>query len=134
MALFSQGCLVQIFASLSHFKPISICCRSRDDPLVSLRCLKRCHPNDLTCNLEPIHLITYTCLSLPTFRDLIQPEGEKGHAQKVCLSFHFVKTKAKASSLRYNLPADKYSIQSLSSAPCHRHLLRDPLRRCPVLF
>uniref|UniRef100_H3C2H5 Fibulin-1 n=1 Tax=Tetraodon nigroviridis TaxID=99883 RepID=H3C2H5_TETNG len=47
---------------------------SRDDPSVSLRCMKHCHPNNLACNLEPVHLITYTCLSLPTFRDLTQPE------------------------------------------------------------
>lgn len=134
LAQFSQACLVQVCASFPPFEPVSICCRSRDDPSVSLRCMKHCHPNNLACNLEPVHLITYTCLSLPTFRDLTQPEGERRHTRTVRWRFHLGKTKAQTSPHRYHLPANKHSIQNLNSAPRHRHLLRDPLCRCPVLL
>ncbi|XP_044042847.1 fibulin-1-like isoform X3 [Siniperca chuatsi] len=41
----------------------------RQDASVSLRCIKACQPNDISCNLDPIYLITYFGLSLPTFRD-----------------------------------------------------------------
>lgn len=76
-------------------------CRSRGDPVVSLRCMKHCHPNDFACNLEPIHLITYTCLSLPTFRDFIQPEGETGKRQKACLTLPKLKPKHLPSDIIY---------------------------------
>ncbi|XP_055009652.1 fibulin-1 [Boleophthalmus pectinirostris] len=40
----------------------------------SVRCIKSCPPNDFSCSLDPVHLITYTVLSLPTFRDFTGPE------------------------------------------------------------
>lgn len=49
--------------------------RPRKDASASLRCIKACQPNDFNCNLDPIHLITHTTLSLPTFRDFSEPEG-----------------------------------------------------------
>lgn len=131
---FSQGCLVQLFVSLAaNFKPVSIFCRSKNDNLVPLRCMKHCHPHDHMCQHDLAHLITYTTLSLPTITDLTEPEGELWHRRKVRLSSHFMKAKANVSSFRYNLPADQYSIQNLSSIRCHRHLLRYHLHGCRVL-
>uniref|UniRef100_A0A665WL03 Fibulin-1 n=1 Tax=Echeneis naucrates TaxID=173247 RepID=A0A665WL03_ECHNA len=47
---------------------------SRHDSSASMRCLKSCQPNDVGCALDPVHLITHTVLSLPTFRDFSGPE------------------------------------------------------------
>uniref|UniRef100_A0A3B4BMG8 EGF-like domain-containing protein n=1 Tax=Periophthalmus magnuspinnatus TaxID=409849 RepID=A0A3B4BMG8_9GOBI len=44
---------------------------------LSFECPRRdcsCQPNDFSCPLDPVHLITYTVLSLPTFRDFTGPE------------------------------------------------------------
>ncbi|XP_041637226.1 fibulin-1-like [Cheilinus undulatus] len=41
---------------------------------VNVRCIKACQPNDIGCNLDPVHLITHTSISLPTFRDFSEPE------------------------------------------------------------
>ncbi|XP_029317689.1 fibulin-1-like isoform X1 [Cottoperca gobio] len=41
---------------------------------VNVRCIKACQPNNVSCSLNPVHLITHTSLSLPTFRDFSQPE------------------------------------------------------------
>ncbi|XP_036376120.1 fibulin-1-like isoform X2 [Megalops cyprinoides] len=35
----------------------------------SVRCIKSCQPNDVSCILDPIHSISYTVISLPTFRE-----------------------------------------------------------------
>ncbi|CAK6949826.1 fibulin-1-like [Scomber scombrus] len=40
----------------------------------NMRCIKACQPNDFGCALDPVHLITHTILSLPTFRDFSEPE------------------------------------------------------------
>ncbi|XP_072309629.1 fibulin-1-like [Eucyclogobius newberryi] len=40
----------------------------------SVRCIKSCRHGDLSCPLDPVHLVTYTVLSLPTFRDFTGPE------------------------------------------------------------
>ncbi|XP_063761111.1 fibulin-1-like isoform X1 [Eleginops maclovinus] len=47
---------------------------SSGDALINVRCIKSCHPHDINCNLNPVHLITHTSLSLPTFRDFHDPE------------------------------------------------------------
>ncbi|XP_056224283.1 fibulin-1-like isoform X1 [Seriola aureovittata] len=49
---------------------------SRPDVSAGLRCIKACQPNDIGCALDPVHLITHTVLSLPTFRpsDFVGPE------------------------------------------------------------
>ncbi|KAM3588051.1 uncharacterized protein V6R79_020058 [Siganus canaliculatus] len=47
---------------------------ARQDASVNVRCVKACPPKDISCNLDPVHLITYTALSLPTFRDYSEPE------------------------------------------------------------
>lgn len=44
------------------------------DASVNARCIKACQPNDIGCNVDPVHLITHTSLSLPTFRDFHEPE------------------------------------------------------------
>ncbi|XP_018543014.1 fibulin-1 isoform X2 [Lates calcarifer] len=44
------------------------------DVSVGARCVKACQPNDIGCSLDPVHLITHTVLSLPTFRDFSGPE------------------------------------------------------------
>ncbi|XP_061662881.1 fibulin-1-like isoform X2 [Syngnathoides biaculeatus] len=41
---------------------------------VSVRCHKACHPNNLACMHNSVQIITYTVLSLPTYRQLNQPE------------------------------------------------------------
>uniref|UniRef100_A0A667YX29 Fibulin-1 n=1 Tax=Myripristis murdjan TaxID=586833 RepID=A0A667YX29_9TELE len=46
----------------------------RSDSTVSVRCIKSCQPNDISCAVDPIHLITHTSLSLPTFREFTMPE------------------------------------------------------------
>lgn len=50
--------------------------RPRNDASVNVRCIKACQPNDIGCTLDPVHLITHTALSLPTFRDFRDPEGK----------------------------------------------------------
>ncbi|KAF0029579.1 hypothetical protein F2P81_018684 [Scophthalmus maximus] len=44
------------------------------DNSVNLRCVKACQPGDPVCAVDPINLITYSALSLPTFRDFRGPE------------------------------------------------------------
>ncbi|XP_069013008.1 fibulin-1-like [Embiotoca jacksoni] len=40
----------------------------------TLRCSKACHPHDTHCGLHPVHLMTFTALSLPTLSHLSTPE------------------------------------------------------------
>ncbi|XP_054480447.1 fibulin-1-like [Anoplopoma fimbria] len=47
---------------------------SKKDASINLRCVKACQPNDLDCNLNPVHLITHTSISLPTFRDFSESQ------------------------------------------------------------
>ncbi|XP_033968228.1 fibulin-1-like isoform X1 [Pseudochaenichthys georgianus] len=47
---------------------------SGGDALINVRCIKSCHPHDISCNIKPVHTITHTSLSLPTFRDFHEPE------------------------------------------------------------
>lgn len=131
LALFSQGCLERMLVRLgSKLNPVSVVRRSGDNPLPSLRCMKSCLPDDLTCSRDPTHLITYTSLSLPTFRDLTQPEGEEDVSGSVQVRL----VSSNLSSLRRHLPADQHSVQRLPSARRHRRLLRYPLHRRPLLF
>ncbi|KAJ8401391.1 hypothetical protein AAFF_G00386220 [Aldrovandia affinis] len=39
---------------------------SRSD---TMRCIKSCPPNDIDCILDPIHSVSHTVISLPTFRE-----------------------------------------------------------------
>ncbi|XP_061618833.1 fibulin-1-like isoform X2 [Phyllopteryx taeniolatus] len=41
---------------------------------VSVRCHKACHPNNFACMQDPVHIVTYNVLSLPTYRHVNQPE------------------------------------------------------------
>lgn len=50
--------------------------RSKQDASVNLRCSKACQAYDINCNRDTSHLITYTSISLPTFRDFSKPEGK----------------------------------------------------------
>ncbi|XP_038566122.1 fibulin-1-like [Micropterus salmoides] len=45
-----------------------------EDASVSVRCVKTCQSNNISCIHDPVHLITHTGLSLPTFRDFSEPE------------------------------------------------------------
>ncbi|KAF3859531.1 hypothetical protein F7725_021930 [Dissostichus mawsoni] len=47
---------------------------SGGDALINVRCIKSCHPHDISCKINPVHTITHTSLSLPTFRDFHEPE------------------------------------------------------------
>uniref|UniRef100_A0A7N4P1Z1 Fibulin-1 n=1 Tax=Sarcophilus harrisii TaxID=9305 RepID=A0A7N4P1Z1_SARHA len=41
----------------------------------TVRCIKSCRPNDVICVLDPVHTISHTVISLPTFREFTRPEG-----------------------------------------------------------
>uniref|UniRef100_H2UYG2 Fibulin-1 n=1 Tax=Takifugu rubripes TaxID=31033 RepID=H2UYG2_TAKRU len=40
----------------------------------TIRCVKSCQPNDMACVLDPIHSLSHTVISLPTFREFLKPE------------------------------------------------------------
>uniref|UniRef100_A0A2I3TK77 Fibulin-1 n=1 Tax=Pan troglodytes TaxID=9598 RepID=A0A2I3TK77_PANTR len=40
----------------------------------TVRCIKSCRPNDVTCVFDPVHTISHTVISLPTFREFTRPE------------------------------------------------------------
>ncbi|XP_019371474.1 PREDICTED: fibulin-1 isoform X1 [Gavialis gangeticus] len=40
----------------------------------TIRCIKSCRPNDVNCVLDPVHTISHTVISLPTFREFTRPE------------------------------------------------------------
>uniref|UniRef100_A0A673B787 Fibulin-1 n=1 Tax=Sphaeramia orbicularis TaxID=375764 RepID=A0A673B787_9TELE len=40
----------------------------------TIRCIKTCLPNDFACGVDPIHSISHTFISLPTFREFTRPE------------------------------------------------------------
>ncbi|MCJ8736093.1 hypothetical protein PDJAM_G00254990 [Pangasius djambal] len=48
--------------------------RPRVDRSDIIRCIKSCQPNDITCVLDPIHSVSHTVISLPTFREFSKPE------------------------------------------------------------
>ncbi|KAM9496934.1 fibulin-1 isoform 2-T2 [Clarias gariepinus] len=52
--------------------------RSSETPRVDrsdiIRCIKSCQPNDITCVLDPVHSVSHTVISLPTFREFTKPE------------------------------------------------------------
>uniref|UniRef100_A0A7N6B7Y8 Fibulin-1 n=1 Tax=Anabas testudineus TaxID=64144 RepID=A0A7N6B7Y8_ANATE len=73
----SESC----FNVLGGFRCVSFKCpphfRKTDhgnDASLSMRCIKACQADDVSCALNPVHLITHSFLSLPTFRDLGEPE------------------------------------------------------------
>uniref|UniRef100_A0AAQ4QLR6 Fibulin-1 n=1 Tax=Gasterosteus aculeatus aculeatus TaxID=481459 RepID=A0AAQ4QLR6_GASAC len=40
----------------------------------TIRCMKSCQPNDIACVLDPMHSVSHTFISLPTFREFTRPE------------------------------------------------------------
>ncbi|XP_058424132.1 fibulin-1 isoform X2 [Diceros bicornis minor] len=46
----------------------------RQEKTDTVRCIKSCRPNDVTCVLDPVHTISHTVVSLPTFREFTRPE------------------------------------------------------------
>nr|XP_015208785.1 PREDICTED: fibulin-1 isoform X1 [Lepisosteus oculatus] len=46
----------------------------RMDRTETIRCVKSCMPRDVDCILDTVHTISYTVISLPTFRDFARPE------------------------------------------------------------
>lgn len=50
--------------------------RPHQDKTDTIRCIKSCRPNDVTCMLDPVHTISHTVVSLSTFREFTRPEGE----------------------------------------------------------
>ncbi|MEE6477615.1 hypothetical protein FKM82_011571 [Ascaphus truei] len=40
----------------------------------TVRCIKSCRPNDMNCVTDPVHTISHTVISLPTFREFNHPE------------------------------------------------------------
>lgn len=41
----------------------------------AIRCVKSCQPSDSACILDPTLSVSYTFISLPTFREFTKPEG-----------------------------------------------------------
>ncbi|XP_061125202.1 fibulin-1-like isoform X2 [Syngnathus typhle] len=41
---------------------------------LSIRCHKSCNPNNQECLQDPVEMVTYTVLALPSYRDLQQPK------------------------------------------------------------
>lgn len=60
--------------------------RVRVDRTETIRCIKSCRLNDVNCVLDPIHTVSYTVISLPTFREFNTPEG-KGTLTCILLFF-----------------------------------------------
>jgi hypothetical protein len=50
--------------------------RLRQEKSDTVRCIKSCRPTDITCVRDPVHTISHTVISLPTFREFTGPEGE----------------------------------------------------------
>ncbi|XP_062859232.1 fibulin-1 [Trichomycterus rosablanca] len=48
--------------------------RSRVDRSDTIRCIKSCQHNDVNCVLDPVHSVSDTVISLPTFREFTKPE------------------------------------------------------------
>ncbi|XP_025026559.1 fibulin-1-like [Python bivittatus] len=48
--------------------------RVRHEKTDTVRCIKSCRPNDANCVLDPVHTISHTVISLPTFREFTRPE------------------------------------------------------------
>uniref|UniRef100_A0A4W2C148 Fibulin-1 n=1 Tax=Bos indicus x Bos taurus TaxID=30522 RepID=A0A4W2C148_BOBOX len=46
----------------------------RQEKTDTVRCIKSCRPNDVACVLDPVHTISHTVVSLPTFREFTRPE------------------------------------------------------------
>ncbi|XP_067325022.1 fibulin-1 isoform X3 [Anolis sagrei] len=46
----------------------------RQEKTDTVRCIKSCRPNDVNCVLDPVHTISHTVISLPTFREFTRPE------------------------------------------------------------
>ncbi|KAG7259834.1 hypothetical protein CRUP_006966 [Coryphaenoides rupestris] len=66
----SQSCfnLQGDFRCLSFDCPLNFLPTSdgpRSDSAVNVRCVKSCPPRDLSCNLDPVHMVTHTVISLP---------------------------------------------------------------------
>uniref|UniRef100_A0A8D0D215 Fibulin-1 n=1 Tax=Sander lucioperca TaxID=283035 RepID=A0A8D0D215_SANLU len=40
----------------------------------TIRCIKSCQPNDVACVLDPMHSVSHSFISLPTFREFTKPE------------------------------------------------------------
>ncbi|KAL8194478.1 UNVERIFIED_CONTAM: Fibulin-1 [Gekko kuhli] len=48
--------------------------RVRHEKTDTIRCIKSCRLNDVNCVLDPVHTISHTVISLPTFREFTRPE------------------------------------------------------------
>ncbi|KAF7237663.1 Fibulin-1 [Varanus komodoensis] len=46
----------------------------RHEKTDTIRCIKSCRQNDVNCVLDPVHTISHTVISLPTFREFTRPE------------------------------------------------------------
>lgn len=61
---------------LSHCFCVLVPLRLRQEKTDTVRCIKSCRPNDVTCATDPMNTISHTFVSLPTFREFTRPEGE----------------------------------------------------------
>lgn len=51
--------------------------RLRQEKTDTVRCIKSCRPGNMACVRDPVHTISHTVISLPTFREFSRPEGER---------------------------------------------------------
>lgn len=51
-------------------------CSFRQEKTDTVRCIKSCRPTDEACMRDPVHTVSHTVISLPTFREFSRPEGE----------------------------------------------------------
>lgn len=60
----------------SHRLPCSVL-RLHQEKTDTVRCIKSCRPSDISCMLDLVHTVSYTVVSLPTFREFSHPEGKR---------------------------------------------------------
>lgn len=65
-------------------RPLASHRRLRQGKTDTVRCIKSCRPRDMACALDPAHTISHTVVSLPTFREFTQPEGECPYLLSLC--------------------------------------------------
>ncbi|KAK2490176.1 hypothetical protein MC885_002449 [Smutsia gigantea] len=67
MDLYRHGTVSSFVAKLYVFV-------MRQEKTDTVRCIKSCRPSDVSCVLDPVHTISHTVVSLPTFREFTRPE------------------------------------------------------------
>ncbi|KAG2469269.1 FBLN1 protein, partial [Polypterus senegalus] len=67
------GCF-KISTTVTWWSDVSGSRRLQHEKVESIRCIKSCQPHDISCIMNNVHTISYTVISLPTYRDFFRPE------------------------------------------------------------